>query len=214
MWFFLILYKFFLRKELPHQDVISIIWVLRFLFGILIQYFWLAILGIWRKLTVWTECVPTKLTSCLNFFFFAGFEILKQMLSEERVIPHLPLAKMWEWQVGVACRQTGHQRLKAIHLLLKIVQCSSQGWVHCSTSCPNGQGNTKALNSYYFEAKKPCDLKLVFLICSSDAIYSALVAEMFYSSFLAFKEIYEFKCHCKEENIITKQDKGWFQLIF
>lgn len=70
MWFFLILYKFFLRKELPHQDVISIIWVLRFLFGILIQYFWLAILGIWRKLTVWTECVPTKLTSCLNFFFF------------------------------------------------------------------------------------------------------------------------------------------------
>uniref|UniRef100_A0A8C3DVK1 Zinc finger ZZ-type and EF-hand domain containing 1 n=1 Tax=Corvus moneduloides TaxID=1196302 RepID=A0A8C3DVK1_CORMO len=53
--------------------------------------------------------------------FQTGFEILKQMLSEERVIPHLPLAKIWEWQVGVACRQTGHQRLKAIHLLLKIV---------------------------------------------------------------------------------------------
>ncbi|XP_048374688.1 zinc finger ZZ-type and EF-hand domain-containing protein 1 isoform X2 [Sphaerodactylus townsendi] len=58
--------------------------------------------------------------------FQAGFEILKQMLSEERVIPHIPLAKVWEWQVGVACRQTGHQRLKAIHLLLKIVQCCSQ----------------------------------------------------------------------------------------
>uniref|UniRef100_A0A8C9L839 Zinc finger ZZ-type and EF-hand domain containing 1 n=1 Tax=Pavo cristatus TaxID=9049 RepID=A0A8C9L839_PAVCR len=53
--------------------------------------------------------------------FQTGFEILKQMLSEERVIPHLPLARIWEWQVGVACRQTGHQRLKAIHLLLKIV---------------------------------------------------------------------------------------------
>ncbi|XP_006899819.1 PREDICTED: zinc finger ZZ-type and EF-hand domain-containing protein 1 [Elephantulus edwardii] len=57
--------------------------------------------------------------------FQTGFEILKQMLSEERVIPHLPLAKIWEWLVGVACRQTGHQRLKAIHLLLKIVRCCS-----------------------------------------------------------------------------------------
>ncbi|XP_042298804.1 zinc finger ZZ-type and EF-hand domain-containing protein 1-like isoform X2 [Sceloporus undulatus] len=58
--------------------------------------------------------------------FQTGFEILKQMLLEERVIPHIPLAKVWEWQVGVACRQTGHQRLKAIHLLLKIVQCCSE----------------------------------------------------------------------------------------
>ncbi|XP_033027640.1 zinc finger ZZ-type and EF-hand domain-containing protein 1 isoform X1 [Lacerta agilis] len=58
--------------------------------------------------------------------FQTGFEILKQMLSEERVIPHIPLAKIWEWQVGVACRQTGHQRLKAIHLLLRIVQCCSE----------------------------------------------------------------------------------------
>ncbi|XP_059525021.1 zinc finger ZZ-type and EF-hand domain-containing protein 1 isoform X1 [Myotis daubentonii] len=55
--------------------------------------------------------------------FQTGFEILKQMLSEERVVPHLPLAKIWEWLVGVACRQTGHQRLKAIHLLLRIVLC-------------------------------------------------------------------------------------------
>lgn len=47
------------------------------------------------------------------------------MLSEERVVPHLPLAKIWEWLVGVACRQTGHQRLKAIHLLLRIVRCCS-----------------------------------------------------------------------------------------
>lgn len=54
--------------------------------------------------------------------FQTGFEILKQMLSEEKIVPHLPLAKIWEWQVGVACRQTGHQRLKAIHLLLRIVQ--------------------------------------------------------------------------------------------
>ncbi|XP_078228650.1 zinc finger ZZ-type and EF-hand domain-containing protein 1 isoform X7 [Callithrix jacchus] len=57
--------------------------------------------------------------------FQTGFEILKQMLLEERVVPHLPLAKIWEWLVGVACRQTGHQRLKAIHLLLRIVQCCS-----------------------------------------------------------------------------------------
>ncbi|KAM6163683.1 zinc finger ZZ-type and EF-hand domain-containing protein 1 [Rhynchocyon petersi] len=57
--------------------------------------------------------------------FQTGFEILKQMLSEERVVPHLPLAKIWEWLVGVACRQTGHQRLKAVHLLLKIVRCFS-----------------------------------------------------------------------------------------
>uniref|UniRef100_A0A452QBR8 Zinc finger ZZ-type and EF-hand domain containing 1 n=1 Tax=Ursus americanus TaxID=9643 RepID=A0A452QBR8_URSAM len=55
--------------------------------------------------------------------FQTGFEILKQMLSEERVVPHLPLGKIWEWLVGVACRQTGHQRLKAIHLLLRIVRC-------------------------------------------------------------------------------------------
>ncbi|XP_078294074.1 zinc finger ZZ-type and EF-hand domain-containing protein 1 isoform X2 [Panthera onca] len=55
--------------------------------------------------------------------FQTGFEILKQMLSEERVVPHLPLAQIWEWLVGVACRQTGHQRLKAIHLLLRIVRC-------------------------------------------------------------------------------------------
>uniref|UniRef100_A0A8C6XXY4 Zinc finger ZZ-type and EF-hand domain containing 1 n=1 Tax=Naja naja TaxID=35670 RepID=A0A8C6XXY4_NAJNA len=58
--------------------------------------------------------------------FQTGFEILKQMLSEEKVIPHISLAKVWEWQVGVACRQIGHQRLKAIHLLLKIIQCSSE----------------------------------------------------------------------------------------
>lgn len=57
--------------------------------------------------------------------FQTGFEILKQMLSEERVVPHLPLGKIWEWLVGVACRQTGHQRLKAIHLLLRIVRCCS-----------------------------------------------------------------------------------------
>uniref|UniRef100_A0A6J0V4H1 Zinc finger ZZ-type and EF-hand domain-containing protein 1 isoform X1 n=1 Tax=Pogona vitticeps TaxID=103695 RepID=A0A6J0V4H1_9SAUR len=58
--------------------------------------------------------------------FQTGFEVLKQMLSEERVVPHLPLDKVWAWQVGVACRQTGHQRLKALHLLLKIVQRCSE----------------------------------------------------------------------------------------
>ncbi|KAM4700510.1 zinc finger ZZ-type and EF-hand domain-containing protein 1 [Discoglossus pictus] len=56
--------------------------------------------------------------------FQTGFEILKQMLSDQRVVPHLPLSSIWDWQVGVACRQTGHQRLKAIHLLLKILQLS------------------------------------------------------------------------------------------
>ncbi|KAJ7308911.1 hypothetical protein JRQ81_008188, partial [Phrynocephalus forsythii] len=65
---------------------------------------------------------PVKHIRCL----FPGFEILKQMLSEDRVVPHLPLDKVWAWQVGVACRQTGHQRLKAIHLLLRIVQCRSE----------------------------------------------------------------------------------------
>eukprot|EP00079_Xenopus_tropicalis_P033324 XP_017947095.1 PREDICTED: zinc finger ZZ-type and EF-hand domain-containing protein 1 isoform X2 [Xenopus tropicalis] len=54
--------------------------------------------------------------------FQTGFEILKQMLSDQRVEPHLPLSDIWDWQVGVACRQTGHQRLKAIHLLLKILK--------------------------------------------------------------------------------------------
>ncbi|XP_078404848.1 zinc finger ZZ-type and EF-hand domain-containing protein 1 isoform X3 [Cetorhinus maximus] len=57
--------------------------------------------------------------------FLTGFEILKQMLSEERILPHLPLAEIWQWQVGVACQQMGHQRLKAVHLLLKILQCTS-----------------------------------------------------------------------------------------
>ncbi|XP_069470819.1 zinc finger ZZ-type and EF-hand domain-containing protein 1 isoform X2 [Ambystoma mexicanum] len=58
--------------------------------------------------------------------FQTGFEILKQMLSDQRVVPHLPLGQIWDWQVCVACRQTGHQRLKAIHLLLRILQSSPQ----------------------------------------------------------------------------------------
>uniref|UniRef100_A0AAY5EHD3 Zinc finger, ZZ-type with EF hand domain 1 n=1 Tax=Electrophorus electricus TaxID=8005 RepID=A0AAY5EHD3_ELEEL len=56
--------------------------------------------------------------------FQTGFEILKQMLVDGQA---LPLADIWEWQVGVACRQTGSQRLKAIHLLLRLLQCPS----HC-----------------------------------------------------------------------------------
>uniref|UniRef100_A0A673GTT3 Zinc finger ZZ-type and EF-hand domain-containing protein 1-like n=1 Tax=Sinocyclocheilus rhinocerous TaxID=307959 RepID=A0A673GTT3_9TELE len=55
--------------------------------------------------------------------FQTGFEILKQMLADEQALTHLPLADIWEWQVGVACRQTGNQRLKAIHLLLRLLQC-------------------------------------------------------------------------------------------
>ncbi|XP_043938838.1 zinc finger ZZ-type and EF-hand domain-containing protein 1 [Protopterus annectens] len=55
--------------------------------------------------------------------FQTGFEILKQMLSDERALQHLQLKDIWEWQVGVACHQTGFQRLKAIHLLLRILQC-------------------------------------------------------------------------------------------
>lgn len=58
--------------------------------------------------------------------FQTGFEILKQMLADDQVLSHLPLADIWEWQVGVACRQTGNQRLKAIHLLLRLLQCQSQ----------------------------------------------------------------------------------------
>ncbi|KAI5089285.1 zinc finger ZZ-type and EF-hand domain-containing protein 1 isoform X2, partial [Silurus meridionalis] len=58
--------------------------------------------------------------------FQTGFEILKQMLADDQALAHLPLADIWEWQVGVACRQTGSQRLKAIHLLLRILQCSTQ----------------------------------------------------------------------------------------
>uniref|UniRef100_A0A673IS37 Zinc finger ZZ-type and EF-hand domain-containing protein 1-like n=1 Tax=Sinocyclocheilus rhinocerous TaxID=307959 RepID=A0A673IS37_9TELE len=58
--------------------------------------------------------------------FQTGFEILKQMLADKQALSHLPLADIWEWQVGVACRQTGNQRLKAIHLLLRLLQCPSQ----------------------------------------------------------------------------------------
>uniref|UniRef100_A0A3Q3B408 Zinc finger, ZZ-type with EF hand domain 1 n=1 Tax=Kryptolebias marmoratus TaxID=37003 RepID=A0A3Q3B408_KRYMA len=58
--------------------------------------------------------------------FQTGFEILKQMLADENVLSNLPLADIWEWQVGVACRQTGNQRLKAIHLLFRLLQCQSQ----------------------------------------------------------------------------------------
>ncbi|XP_056141323.1 zinc finger ZZ-type and EF-hand domain-containing protein 1 isoform X2 [Lampris incognitus] len=58
--------------------------------------------------------------------FQTGFEILKQMLADDQVLCHLPLTDIWEWQVGVACRQTGNQRLKAIHLLLRLLQCQSQ----------------------------------------------------------------------------------------
>ncbi|XP_056603284.1 zinc finger ZZ-type and EF-hand domain-containing protein 1 isoform X1 [Triplophysa dalaica] len=58
--------------------------------------------------------------------FQTGFEILKQMLADEIALTHLPLSDIWEWQVGVACRQTGNQRLKAVHLLLRLLQCPSQ----------------------------------------------------------------------------------------
>ncbi|XP_051521186.1 zinc finger ZZ-type and EF-hand domain-containing protein 1-like isoform X1 [Myxocyprinus asiaticus] len=58
--------------------------------------------------------------------FQTGFEILKQMLADEQALTHLPLSDICEWQVGVACRQTGNQRLKAIHLLLRLLQCPSQ----------------------------------------------------------------------------------------
>ncbi|XP_047665094.1 zinc finger ZZ-type and EF-hand domain-containing protein 1 isoform X2 [Tachysurus fulvidraco] len=58
--------------------------------------------------------------------FQTGFEILKQMLADDQALAHLPLAVIWEWQVSVACRQTGSQRLKAIHLLLRILQCPTQ----------------------------------------------------------------------------------------
>ncbi|XP_034034875.1 zinc finger ZZ-type and EF-hand domain-containing protein 1 [Thalassophryne amazonica] len=57
--------------------------------------------------------------------FQTGFEILKQMLTDDQVLSHLPLTDIWEWQVGVACRQTGNQRLRAIHLLLRILQRES-----------------------------------------------------------------------------------------
>uniref|UniRef100_A0A3Q4AS62 Uncharacterized protein n=1 Tax=Mola mola TaxID=94237 RepID=A0A3Q4AS62_MOLML len=58
--------------------------------------------------------------------FEIPFEILKQMLADEQVLSPLPLADIWEWQVGVACRQTGSQRLKAIHLLLRLLQCACE----------------------------------------------------------------------------------------
>ncbi|XP_030328587.1 zinc finger ZZ-type and EF-hand domain-containing protein 1 isoform X3 [Strigops habroptila] len=87
--------------------------------------------------------------------FQTGFEILKQMLSEERVVPHLPLAKIWEWQVGVACRQTGHQRLKAIHLLLKIVQCSAQRDCDLTLLKPLWQLFTHMENNLCHDIAKP-----------------------------------------------------------
>ncbi|TRY99292.1 hypothetical protein DNTS_003987 [Danionella cerebrum] len=58
--------------------------------------------------------------------FQTGFEILKQMLADEQALEHLPLTDIWEWQVGVACRQTGNQRLKAVHLLLRLLHCPSK----------------------------------------------------------------------------------------
>ncbi|XP_051891309.1 LOW QUALITY PROTEIN: zinc finger ZZ-type and EF-hand domain-containing protein 1 [Pristis pectinata] len=79
--------------------------------------------------------------------FLTGFEILKQMLLEERVIPHLPLAEIWEWQVGVACQQMGHQRLKAIHLLLKILQCTSSSGCDLTMLRPLWQLFTKMENN-------------------------------------------------------------------
>ncbi|XP_061868119.1 zinc finger ZZ-type and EF-hand domain-containing protein 1 isoform X3 [Colius striatus] len=90
-----------------------------------------------------------------NDFELPGFEILKQMLSEERVVPHLPLAKIWEWQVGVACRQTGHQRLKAIHLLLKIVQCSTQRDCDLTLLKPLWQLFTHMENNLCYDVTKP-----------------------------------------------------------
>ncbi|XP_067328154.1 zinc finger ZZ-type and EF-hand domain-containing protein 1 [Anolis sagrei] len=87
--------------------------------------------------------------------FQTGFEILKQMLSEERVVPHIPLAKVWEWQVGVACRQTGHQRLKALHLLLRIVQRCGHGDCDLALLRPLWQLFSCMENGLRHEAAKP-----------------------------------------------------------
>lgn len=65
----------------------------------------------------------------------SGFEILKQMLGDDQLLGHLPLADIWEWQVGVACRQTGGQRLKAIHLLLRLLKSQSQTWEPSTYIC-------------------------------------------------------------------------------
>ncbi|XP_030041854.1 zinc finger ZZ-type and EF-hand domain-containing protein 1 isoform X2 [Microcaecilia unicolor] len=78
--------------------------------------------------------------------FQTGFEILKQMMSDERLVPRLPLSDIWEWQVGVACRQTGQQRLKAIHLLLKTLQCSSLSDCNLTLLRPLWQVFTKMEN--------------------------------------------------------------------
>lgn len=69
------------------------------------------------------------------------------MLSEERILPHLPLTEIWEWQVGVACQQMGHQRLKAIHLLLKILQCTSHSGCDLTMLRPLWQLFTKMENN-------------------------------------------------------------------
>ncbi|GCC35998.1 hypothetical protein chiPu_0014488 [Chiloscyllium punctatum] len=79
--------------------------------------------------------------------FLTGFEILKQMVSEERILPHLPMAEIWEWQVGVACQQMGHQRLKAVHLLLKILQCSCHSGCDLTMLKPLWQLFTKMENT-------------------------------------------------------------------
>nr|XP_014350788.1 PREDICTED: zinc finger ZZ-type and EF-hand domain-containing protein 1 [Latimeria chalumnae] len=78
--------------------------------------------------------------------FMTGFEILKQMLSDERALQHLPLADIWEWQVGVACRQTGYQRMKAIHLLLKVLRYSSSSNCNLTLLRPLWQLLTKMEN--------------------------------------------------------------------
>lgn len=53
------------------------------------------------------------------------------MLADDQVLSHLAFTDIWEWLVGVACRQTGNQRLKAVHLLLRLLQCPSQTYVFC-----------------------------------------------------------------------------------
>ncbi|XP_039612710.1 zinc finger ZZ-type and EF-hand domain-containing protein 1 isoform X1 [Polypterus senegalus] len=79
--------------------------------------------------------------------FQTGFEILKLMLSDERSLQNLPLADIWEWQVGVACRQTGSQRLRAIHLLLKILTCGSKSCCDLSLLKPLWQLFTQMENT-------------------------------------------------------------------
>ncbi|XP_071963026.1 zinc finger ZZ-type and EF-hand domain-containing protein 1-like isoform X2 [Antedon mediterranea] len=63
--------------------------------------------------------------------FITGHILLNEILSNSSKASHIPVNEVWSWLVHVASCQTGQQRLKAIQLMLRLLQAAT-------SSCEDG----------------------------------------------------------------------------